>query len=615
MPATESDRQGTRVLDYAIEDRSTEARESPTIKRRLIAMAFADVAGFSRLIALNDVETVRRWKAVRSEIIEPLMKRHGGRIAEVAGDALLIEFSSVVDAVQWATTLQRMQHDRQDPADRYAIRLRIGINVDDVIDDDGILQGDGVNIAARIHQAAEPGQIVVTGRVRDYLANRPPYRFRDLGTPPMKNIVQPVRVYALEWIDDAESQPAPQPHLQWLSRPTVAVLPFRNVGGSEDDAYFGEGITEAIITALARSRSLYVIARNSTLRYSVRGSNANLRQIAGELDVRYLLDGSVWRHGNKLRIRVELVDVTDQRQVWSQRFDGSGEDIFDFQDRISSRIIGSLEPHVRAIESIRVATRPTESLDAYDCVLKALSCLYRFTDDSFRDSALLLERAIALDPAYAQAHAYYAWRLNFVVGEGRSVDLAGDQARAIQAATRSLELDDEDPFVLGVAAHSFAFHSKQLDRANELYDRALELSENSAFAWGMSALTQAYVGNGDKALERLENFWRLNPDDPLAFYFHIVAGIAEFVAGRYPEAISWTRRSLRASPRFLPALRTLAASLALSGDIDAARAMGKRLLVVDPSFRITTFIGWYPLQRAEDLARLRAGLQAAGLPE
>lgn len=602
------------MSEEAVQDEPVEAREAPAIKRRLIAMAFADVAGFSRLMALDDVETVKRWKALRSDVMDPLVKRHGGHVAGVSGDALLIEFPSVVDAVQWATLLQRTLHDRLDLADPFAIRLRIGINVDDVIDDDGLLQGDGVNIAARIHQAAEPGQIVVTGRVRDYLANRLPFRFRDLGTPPMKNIAQPVRVYAIDWMDDGASQPAPQPHLQWSSRPTVAVLPFRNVGGGDDDAYFGEGITDAIISALSRSRSMYVIARNSTLRYSARGSNANLRQIAGELDVRYILDGSVWRQGLKLRIRVELIDMISQAQVWSQRFDGNADDIFDFQDRISSRIIGSLEPHVRAIESTRVASRPTESLDAYDCVLKALSCLYRFTDESFHESGLLIERALALDPDYAQAHAYKAWRLIFVVGEGRSTDLARDQAIALRAADRSVELDDEDPFVLGVAAHSYAFHSKQVDRANELFDRALELSENSAFAWGMSALTQAYVGNAEQALERLENFWRLNPDDPLNFYFYIVAGIAEFVAERYPEAISWTRRSARTNPRFMPALRMLAASLALSGDLATAQAVGLQLLAIEPSFRVSTLISWYPLRRPDDLARLKTGLEAAGLP-
>ncbi len=389
--------------------------EPMPFRRRLAAIAFADVAGFSRLMAADDVQTLQRWKALRSDIIEPLMLRHGGRIAEMAGDAVLVEFPSVVHAVQWATQTQRAQQSRLRADDPFALRLRIGINVDDVIDDDGVLQGDGVNIAARIQQAAEPGQIVVTMLVREYVANRLPLAFRDLGTPPLKNIARPVRVFAVEWRDgDAPPRMSP-PYLQWSSRPTVAVLPFRNVGGNGDDAYFGEGITDEIITGLSRSRSMYVIARNSTLRY--RDRDHDLAQIAGELDVRYVLDGSVWRQGARLRIKVSLMDMVDRRALWSQRFEGDDSEIFAFQDRIAAHVIGSLEPRLTAVEAARANERPTDSLDAYHCVLKAMARLYRFTDESFRESGELLERAMLLDPGYARAHAYAAWRLNFVLGE------------------------------------------------------------------------------------------------------------------------------------------------------------------------------------------------------
>ena len=589
--------------------------EAPIIKRRLAALVFADVAGFSRLITADDVETVRRWKALRTDIIEPLIARHGGRVVEIAGDALLIEFASVVDAVRWATQTQRAQRERLDAADPFAIRLRIGINVDDVIDDDGILQGEGVNIASRIHQAAEPGQIVVTARVREYVMNRLPLKYRDLGTPPMKNIAVPVRVFEIDWQDGGETQQLPQPYLQWSSRPTLAVLPFRNSGGAEEDAYFGEGITDEIITGLSRSRSMYVIARNSTLRYSGRRGDKDLRQIASELDVRYLLDGSVWRQGTQLRIKVNLLDVTGNRSVWSQRFDGSSEKVFEFQDRIAATVIGSLEPRLRAVEAARVRGRPTESLDAYDCVLRAMSQLYRFTDQSWLDTEKLLERAVLLDPDYAQAHAYIAWRLTSVVGHGRSLDPIADRMDALAASQRALELDPEDPFVLSVAGHVHAFMAKQLDLADDLFDRALAIDENCAFAWGLSALTRAYLGRPDDALERLQNLWRLNPYDPLTFYFWTAAGIAEFVAGRYSEAIAWTRKSNRANARFIPALRMLAASLAQSGDQAGARAAAQELLALEPSFRVATFIDLYPLRRPDDLMRLAEGLRAAGLPD
>ena len=581
------------------------------IKRRLAAVAFADVVGFSRMIAVNDVETLRRWKVLRSEVMEPLMLRHGGRVAEMAGDAVLVEFGSIVNAVHWAAQTQRIQQARSVLDDPFTLRLRIGINVEDVIDDDGVLQGDGVNVAARMQQAAEPGQIVVTATVREFVTNRLPLIFRDLGTPAMKNIARPVRVFAIEWLDGGAALRAEQPYLQWSSRPTIAVLPFRNVGGADEDAYFGEGITDEIISGLSRSRSMYVIARNSTLRY--RNREKDLRQIAGELDVRYLLDGSVSRQGSKLRIKADLIEVAANRSVWSQRFEGSNDDLFEFQDRIAAGIIGSLEPRLRAVEAARASERPTESLDAYNCVLKALSRLYRFTDDSFRESGELFDRAIALDPSYAQASAYIAWRLNFVLGEGRSADPPADRARAHAAAQRALELDPDDPLGICVAAHLRAF-DRQVEHASELYERALALDENSAFAWGLSALTCAYLGRPDEARDRLQNVWRLNPYDPLNFYYWIVAGIAEFVAGRYGEAVAWARKSLRANPRFIAAMRTLAPALALAGDEAAARAVGQELLFIDPTFSVSAFVAWYPL-REPDLIRLADGLRAAGLPE
>jgi adenylate cyclase len=587
--------------------------DASNINRRLAAVVFADIAGFSRLLASNEVETLRRWKALRTEIMEPYMIQQGGRVAETAGDATLMEFPSAVNAVRWAIDVQRAIRSRQDDSDPLSVSLRIGVNVEDVIVDNGNLQGEGVNIAARIHQAAEPGQVVATAAVRDYVLNRLPVTFRHLGTPPMKNIAQVVRVFAVDWSESGGREAAHRPYLQWSTRPTVAVLPFRNIGGTEDDSYFSEGITEDIITGLSRSRSLYVIARMSTLRY--RDRTKDLRQIASELDVRCILDGSVRRRASRLRINAELIEVNANRPIWAERFDGANDDLFEFQDRIVASIVGSLEPRVRAVELARVRDRPTESLDAYDCVLKALSQLYLFTDESFRETAALLERAIALDPSYAQAHAYTAWRLNFLLGEGRSLDPEADRRRALDASRRAIELDPEDAFTLTVAAHLLSFAAKRPGEAAELFESALKLDENSAFAWAMSALTCAYQGRADEALERLRNVWRLSPFDPLHFYFWIVAGIAEFVAGRYDEAIAWLRKSRRANSRFSPCLRTLAACFALAGDEANACAAARELLEVDPSFRISTFLAWYPLQRAEDLERLEAGLRLAGVPE
>ena len=582
-----------------------------TINRRLAAIAFADVAGYSRLMALDDVETVRRWKALRTEIMQPHMVRHGGRVAEIAGDALLVEFASVVNAVRWAADVQRTMHSTQ--SDKNPLHLRIGINVEDVIDEDGILQGDGVNIASRIHQAAEPGQIVVTAAVCDYVRSRLPLVFHDLGMPPMKNINRPVRVFAIEWVEGGKSDLVVQPYLQWSSRPTVAVLPFRTIGGTEGDDYYGDGITNEIISGLSRSRALYVIARSSTLRY--RNREKDLRQIASELDVRYILNGSVQRQKTRLRINCELIDVGGDRPIWTERFQGSTDELFEFQDRITASILGTLEPSVRAVEAARVRDHPTESLDAYHCVLKALALLYLFTPESYRAAGELLERAIALDPSYPQAYAYLAWWLNFRIGEGWSPNPVVDRERALVVSQHAIELDGEDPFVLTVGGHILSFLGKKPHEAIEIFDRALALDENSAFTWGLSALTLAYLGRADEALGRLQNVWRLNPFDPLRFYFWIIAGIAEFVAGRYDESIAWLRKCKRANPRFIACLRMQAASLALSGQVTDAQAVARELLTIEPTFRVSTFISWYPLQRTDDLARLESGLRIAGLPD
>jgi TolB-like protein/Tfp pilus assembly protein PilF len=584
------------------------------IRRRLVAVAFADVAGWTRLIERSDVETARAWKALRAEQIEPKAFEHGGHVLEVAGDGALLEFPSAVAAVTWALDTQRALTASPGEGAPGALRLRIGINVEDVIVDEDKLIGDGVNVAARIHQLAAPGEIVVTQAVRDYIWNKMPVAFDDLGERRLKNISRPIRVYRVEPPEAAGAIPIrSQPHLSWRKRPAVAVLPFRNLGDKKEEDYFCEGITEDIVSGLSRSHSLYVIAWPSTLRY--RDRQQDPREIAGELGVRYILDGSVRRHASRLRISAELIDATTSRTVWAERFDGADNEIFEFQDRITARIAGTLEPKLYEVEAARAAGKPTESLDAYECVLRALSILYTFSAIDFPEAGKYLERAVALDPQYAQAHAYLAWWLNLAAGEGRSADPAADAERAARAAATALALDPNDAFCLAVAGHVHGFLQKNLETATDLFDRALRLNENCAFAWGVSASTYCFLGRPDEALERLRNAWRLSPFDPMNFFFYTVAGLAEFVAGRYDQALGWLRKAHRLNPRFSACNRTLAAALALSGDLDGARAVAAEVLAVDPGFRVGTFAARYPLRRADDLERLTAGLRLAGLPD
>lgn len=584
---------------------------APQIRRRLAAIAFADVVGFSRLVESDDVGTMLNWKALRDDLLSPKTAEHRGRRLRLNGDGIFVEFQSVVDAVTWAQDVKRGLAYATHPSSGERLQLRFGINVEDVIVDDVDmdLHGDGVNIAARIHDLAEPGDILITAAVREFVWNKLALTLEDLGEHKLKNISRPIRVYRLQ--DIATSRPGP--HVNWSNRRSIAVLPLRNLSGDPQEEYFAEGIVEDIVAGLARSRSLYVIARQSTLHF--RDRQDDVRRIGSELGVRYIVGGSVRRQGTRLRIACELTDVEQNRTIWAHRFDGKTEEIFEFQDQIASAVAGAIEPQVLGAESVRARVKPTESLDAYDSVLRALSMLSTLEGEELDGAGTFLNRAIELDPAYAQAHAYKAWWLVLMIGEGRSVDRTRDGADAEIAAQRAMQLDPADAFVLAVAGHVEAFVSRRPENAMDLLERSLHLNDNSAFAWGMSAVTCCYLGRPDEALDRLRNAWRLNPLDPLSYFFWNIAGLAEIVAQRYAEAVGWQLKSERANPRFVPCLRQLAAALALSGKTEEARNVAVRLLAREPQFTVSKFVAWYPLRDAGALQRYAEGLRAAGLPD
>lgn len=581
-------------------------------------MAFADVAGFSRMMERDDVGTMAEWKKVRSDIIEPKIAEHRGRLIRIIGDGLFVEFLSAVNAVQWAIEVQGALRARE-PSGAAPLVLRIGINVEDVIVDDEDLHGDGVNIAARIQQLAEPGEVVVTAAVRDYVLNKLGVGMIDLGDRTLKNISRPIRIYRMDRrkhdFDPVGTTGVRTavPHLAWGNRPSIAVLPFRNVSGIQDDDYFGEGITEDIISALSRSRSMFVIARNSTLTYRNRVIDA--RAIADELGVKYVLEGTVRREGERLRISVELINAEHNNRVWGERYEGTAGNLFQFQDRIAASIVATIEPRLVEVEANRARQKPTESLDAYDCLLRALSLLYTFDRAEFVQAGAFLDRATELDPNYAQAFAYKAWWNVLSIAEGKTTDARTMQMVAQDASRRAMSLDDQDAFVVAVSGHVESIIHKEPEVALELFNRALVLNENSAFAWGLSAATCAYLGEPELSLERLRSAWRLSPFDPLNFMFLTIAGIAEFVAGRYDTSISWLRKARRANPRFVAALRTLVAAHALAGRMEEAQATAIELLAIEPDFSVAALAGWYPFRRADDLNRYVAGLRAAGLPE
>ena len=584
--------------------------------RRLAVVAFADVAGFSRLVAENDIRAGNQWKSLKEHVLLPLLKRHGGRLVETAGDAILVEFTSVVAALEWAVDAQNTPQLKagMDAGSESNLQLRIAVNVEDVLVQDGNILGDGVNIASRIHDAAAPGQIIATGIVRELAANKANVSFKDLGTPRLKNIKRIVHVFQVIPSEAASEEETRlhQPFIEWTSRPTVAVLPFRASSGHEMEEYFGSGITEDIINGLSRSHAFHVIARASTLRFAKR--SMDLQEIASLLGVNYVMDGSVRRQGDKLRITAELVDVALNRSIWSETFDGSADDLFDFQDTIVAAVVGSFEPRLKAHGIKRVRNRSTESLDAYDCVLKAASELYRFTEDGYRNSGTALRRAMELDPTYAQAYAYSAWRLNYLFGEGHSDDPERDKKLAIEHAQYSIALDPEDSFCQVVAGHLTSLLKGKPHQALSMFDLALSLDQNNALGWAWSGVTLSYLGRGEDAIHRFQNAFKLSPFDTLNFTWWTGAGIAEFVSENYAESISWLEKARHVNPRFIATLRILAASLAMNGEEDKAREVGKELLSLDEKFSVDRFVSWYPFSHSEHKRALKSGLLIAGLP-
>jgi TolB-like protein/Tfp pilus assembly protein PilF len=405
------------------------------------------------------------------------------------------------------------------------------------------------------------------------------------------------------------SSPASERLLRLAQRPRIAVLPFDCEDAS---SYFGDGFTEEIISALAANRSLFVIARSSTLRY--RGSTLAPNDIAQELNVQYLLGGTVRRHDGNLRLLAELVDPRADRIIWSERFQGADNDVFDFQSQIASNIAGAIDPSVTEAELERLDRLPTNSLSAYDCVLRGLALQVTFDEADFAAAGEYFQRAIELDPHYAQAHAHLAWWHNLRVGEGRSSSMEADRQASEELSLRGIALDSRDALVWAIAAHVQGFIKHRLAVAMDMFEQALTINPCCAFAWARSATTANYLGRGEDAQQRVRNAIRLSPFDMQAFTFLTTNATASFVLGRYDEAILLYEKARRANPRYKASWRMLIASLALVGRIDEARTEAAAFMRYDPAFRVSDFSTWYPMQEPQLSAVLR-GMRLAGLPE
>jgi adenylate cyclase len=476
--------------------------------RRLAAILAADVAGYSRLIGADEEGTLNRLRSIRAELIDSKITEHRGRIVKTTGDGLLVEFSSVVDALRCATQWQRGMGERSAAApgeDR--IEFRIGVHQGDIVVEDDDIFGDGVNVAARLEGLAEPGGICVSARVQEDAAGRLDLTFDDLGEQNLKNIARPVHVYRVR---DAASKATPaQPPLPLPDKPSIAVLPFQNMSGDPEQEYFADGMVEEIITALSRIRWLFVIARNSSFTY--KGQPIDVKQVGRELGVRYVLEGSVRKAGRQVRITGQLIDAITGTHLWADRFDGSLEDVFELQDKIAVSVAGVIEPALQAAEMRRSAERPTSDLTAYDLYLRALAAYYPMTKERIFEALELLEQAIAIDRQYGPALSWAAICHLRLVFDGWAEEPGTSRRKGVDLARQALQAGENDPGILASAAQVLAQFGEDIGAMMGLVDRALALNPSFARGWFLSGLLRLFAGQPDLAIEHVETSLRLSP--------------------------------------------------------------------------------------------------------
>jgi TolB-like protein/class 3 adenylate cyclase len=546
--------------------------------RRLAAILAADVAGYSRLMGADEEGTLERLKTLRRELLDPKIAEHNGRIVKTTGDGLLVEFASVVDAVRCAVAVQQAMpaRDAGAPADS-RVELRIGINLGDVIVEGDDLYGDGVNIAARIEALADNGGVFVSNTVHDHVRDRVPFLFEDLGEQQVKNIARPVRVYRIR---DAKTPSGPaSPALPLPDKPSIAVLPFANMSGDPEQEYFADGIVEEIITALSRIRWLFVIARNSSFTY--KGQAVDVKQVGRELGVRYVLEGSVRKGGNRVRITAQLIDATNGAHLWADRFDGSLEDVFELQDKVASSVAGVIEPALLAAEMRRSAARPTTDLSAHDLYLRAVAVFFPIAKERIFQALALLEEAIAIDRHYGPAVVWAAACHMQLVINGWTAGPEISRTKARKLARQALEVGQNDPRILAIAAFVLAYFGEDIGAMIGLVDRALALNPSYALGWSFSGLLRIFAGQPDLAIEHIETSLRLSPRERMGTHLCSI-GTAYFLKRQFNEAAAKLLLSIQEHPGFPPAYRYLAACYAHMDRLDEAHDIVTRLRAITP---------------------------------
>jgi TolB-like protein/class 3 adenylate cyclase len=590
------------------------------VERRLAAVLAADIAGYSRLMGRDEERTLADLKALRKTFVDPRIASHRGRIVKTTGDGMLVEFSSAVDAVRSAVEVQRSVAEQNAPVPQdQRIEFRIGIHVGDIIIDDNDIFGDGVNIAARLEGIAEPGGVCMSDDTYRQIRGKVDISCDDLGPQTLKNIAEPMRAWRVQLGSQRTatarpgSPPSQAPALALPDKPSVAVLPFQNMSGDPEQEYFADGMVEDIITGLSRSKSLFVIARNSTFTY--KGSAIDIKRVGRELGVRYVLEGSVRRAAKRIRVTAQLIDTSTDAHIWADKFDSDLEDIFDLQDRLTSNVIGAISPQLERAEIERAQRKPTENLQAYDYYLRALFSTYQWSRSGNVEALRLARIAISLDPLFALAYALAA--NNFVQKKafGWIVDASQERIDARQLAERAIQLGKDDPLVLALSGQAYSFVLDEPENGAAFLARAVALDPNLAAARYWKGWAQIYLGDVDAAIEQFLAAIRLSPLDPRLFLSQTGMAYAHFFAGRYEEGLSWATSAIQRQQNFPGAQRTLMANLAMAGRIAEARRVCDALLKTDPTFCIADIVNRIPFRRPEDVEKLGQVYRIAGVPE
>lgn len=581
--------------------------------RRLVPIVSLDIVGYSRLVERNERQTLRLVQRVYDRLIAQTIGAAGGKVFKTMGDGLLAEFNSVVAAVQWTADLQRQIHERKIHAPGGELfQVRAGIVLADVLVAGNDLYGSGINLAVRVQSHSPAGGICITKWMYQYLDGTIDLPFVDMGPTELKNITKTVRIYTWHPAGIAHPPQNESPPPPPSNRPSVVVLPFDNLSGEADQSYFADAVVEEITATLSRVKDFFVIARNSAFTYKGR-AGIDIRQIGRDLGVRYVVEGSVRRVGERVRITAQLVESEAGSHIWSNKVDGAVADLFDLQDRMAAEVASAIQPSIRRAEVERARKKRPDTLAAYDLVMRSLPHLWSHSPEDNREAITLLNRALALEPHYGLAAALAAWAHGQQVAYNWTTDFAAERRSATDLVETASKQVGDDPTALTALASAMMMLGGDVAQAAAFADRALELDPNHAWAWMRRGWGHVYLGNPEEGLAAFERSARLSPMDPFAFNMHLGMGLANFAAGRPQQAITWAQRAMSERPGITWPYRDLAVYRAHHGDTAAARADLERFLISHPDVTIASIGDGLRFMYPSLLARYLQGLRLAGL--